>query len=387
MHKKLMEKKNELIAELEKLTGTLQTEERAFTADEKARYDELSAEVRRINDTLASLNEMRDFKEPVPAAGAGETKKEATEETEIREFAQYIRTLKAPETRANEQNFTMGANGAIIPTTIAQMVIKKATDLCPILSGATVFHVKGTLKIPVYGPDATHSNDVTVGYSSDFTELTANAGEFTSVDLTGFLIGSLTLIGKTLLNSADVQLVSFVTDVMAEKFAIFIEKELLNGTTNKCTGALSTGTGITAAAKTAITADELIKLQASIKQAYQHNACWTMSASTFTAIKTLKDSNGRYMLQDDVTQEFPYRLLGKPVYISDNMPEIGAGTKPVLYGDYSGLAVNIREELSIEVLKEKYATQHAVGIVGWIELDSKIMDAQRLAVLTMAAGT
>ena len=91
--------------------------------------------------------------------------------------------------------------------------------------------------------------------------------------------------------------------------------------------------------------------------------------------------------QDDVTQEFPYRLLGKPVYISDNMPEIAADAKPILYGDYSGLAVNIREELSIEVLKEKYATQHAVGIVGWIELDSKIMDAQRLAVLKMAASS
>lgn len=387
MHKKLTEKKNDIIAKLEELAGKIRTEERAFTPEEKASYDELSAEVRSINDTLASLDEMRDFKEPVPASGAGDITKKTTEDAEIREFAQYVRTLKVPETRANEQNFTMSANGAIVPTTIAQMVIKKATDLCPILSGATIFHVKGTLKIPVYGPGATHSNDVTVGYSSDFTELTANAGEFTSVDLTGFLIGSLTLIGKTLLNSADVQLVSFVTDVMAEKFAIFIEKELLNGTTNKCTGALSTGTSITAAAKTAITADELIKLQASIKQAYQHNACWTMSAKTFAAIKTLKDGNNRYLLQDDMTQEFPYRLLGKPVYISDNMPEIAEGATPVLYGDYSGLAVNIREELSIEVLKEKFATQHAVGIVGWLELDSKIMDAQRLAVLKMAASS
>lgn len=387
MHKKLTERKNELIAELGKLTATIQTEERAFNEDEKKRYDEIKAEIVSINDTLTSLSEMRDFTEPVPAAAAAEPKKETTEESEIREFAQYIRTLKAPETRANEQNFTMSANGAIVPTTIAQMVIKKATDLCPILSGATIFHVKGTLKIPVYGPDATHSNDVTVGYSSEFTELTANAGEFTSVDLTGYLIRSLTLIGKALLNSADVQLVSFVTDVMAEKFANFIEKELLNGTTSKCTGALSTGTGITAAAKTAITADELIKLQASIKQTYQRNACWTMSAKTFTAIKTLKDGNNRYLFQDDVTQEFPYRLLGKPVYISDNMPEIAADAKPILYGDYSGLAVNIRDELSIEVLKEHFATQHAVGIIGWIELDSKIMDAQRLAVLKMAASS
>lgn len=380
--KKLTEKKNVLIEELKKLTDPLHTEERGFTAEEKTRYDELSAEIRNISDTINSLNEMRDFEQSA-SSSATSSKQEKSEDAEIREFAEYIRTLRIPETRADEQNFTMSANGAIVPTTIAQMVIKKATELCPILGGATVFHVKGTLKIPVYGPDKTHSNDIAVGYSSDFSELTANAGEFTSVDLTGYLMGVLTLIGKSLLNSSDIQLVSFVTDVMAEKFAIFIEKELLNGTSGKCTGALSTGTGITTAASTAITTDELVALQASVKQVFQNNACWTMSADTFTAIKTLKDSNGRYLLQDDVTQEFPYRLLGKPVFISDNMPKIEAGTKPVLYGDYSGLAVNIREELSIEVLKEKYATQHAVGIVGWIELDSKLMDEQRLAVLTM----
>lgn len=381
-YKKLIERKNELIAELHKITAPLETEVRAFTAEEKALYDSRMAEIKNINETIASLDEARDFEQPASLSAATTEK---TEDAEIREFAEYIRTLKAPETRADEQNFTMGANGAIVPTTIAQMVIKKATDLCPILNGATVFSVKGTLKIPVYGPDKTHSNDVTVGYSSDFAELTANAGEFSSVDLTGYLMGALTLIGKSLLNSSDIQLVSFVTDVMAEKFANFIEKELLNGTEGKCTGALSTGTGISAAAATAITADDLISLQASVKQVFQNNACWTMSADTFTAIKTLKDSNGRYLLQDDVTQEFPYRLLGKPVFISDNMPKIAAGAKPVLYGDYSGLAVNIREGLSIEVLKEKYATQHAVGIVGWLELDSKLMDEQRLAVLTMGS--
>lgn len=385
MYKKLTEKKNELIEELNKLTEKLQTEERAFTDEERTRFEEIKAEVTKINDTLTSLGDIRSFAEPVPAAAA-DSGKETVQEAEIREFAQYIRTLKIPETRANEQNFTMGANGAIVPTTIAQMVIKKVTDICPILSGATVFNAKGTLKIPVYGPDKEHSNDITVGYSSDFTELVANAGEFTSVDLTGYLMGSLTLIGRTLLNSADIQLVSFVTDTMAEKIAYFVEKELLNGTEGKCTGALSTGTKITAAAATAITADELIRLQASVKQVYQRNACWTMSPETFTAIKTLKDGNGRYLLQDDIGNEFPYRLLGKPVYLSDNMPGIAASASPVLYGDYSGLAVNIREALSIEVLRENFATQHAIGIIGWIELDSKIMDEQRLAVLTMGAG-
>ena len=136
----------------------------------------------------------------------------------------------------------------------------------------------------------------------------------------------------------------------------------------------------------AITADELIELQSKIKQAHQGNACWTMHPDTFTTIKKLKDGNNRYLLQDDVTGSFPYRLLGKPVYLSDNMPAMAAGAKAVLYGDYSGLSVNFRENISIQVLREKYATQHAIGVVSWFEFDSRVTDHQKLAVLTMKAS-
>lgn len=92
------------------------------------------------------------------------------------------------------------------------------------------------------------------------------------------------------------------------------------------------------------------------------------------------------MLQDDVTGEFPYRLLGKPVYLSDNMPVIAASAKSILYGDYSGLSVNMRENISIEVLREKYATQHAIGVVSWFEFDSKVTDHQKLAVLVQKSA-
>ena len=101
------------------------------------------------------------------------------------------------------------------------------------------------------------------------------------------------------------------------------------------------------------------------------------------SIKKLKDQTNRYLLQDDVTGEFPYRLLGKPVYLSDNMPAMASGAKAILYGDYSGLSVNFRENISVQILREKYATQHAIGVVSWFEFDAKVTDNAKLAVLTM----
>ena len=179
---------------------------------------------------------------------------------------------------------------------------------------------------------------------------------------------------------------SFIITEMSKAIAEFLEKELLIGTSGKAQGALSTTNTVTAASATAITADELISTQASIKQAYQTNACWIMHPDTFTAFRKLKDGNNRYLLQDDFTSEFPYRLLGKPVFVSDNMPKMGAGKKAVLYGDMTGLSVNMRENVEIQVLLEKYATQHAVGIVSWFEFDSKVTDNQKLVTVSMKAS-
>lgn len=309
------------------------------------------------------------------------------EQQEERSFADFIRG-SITQMRTGEQNFNLANNGAVVPASIGRRIIEKVKDLCPILAGADIYHVTGTFKIPVYGAKNVSGtdHDITVAYGADFSELTADAGAFTSVDLTGYLIGALTLIGRSAQNNTDVDLVSFVINKMAEKIASFLEKELLVGTSGKMTGALSTDTTLLAGSISAITADNLIELQAKIPTALQANACWTMNPKTFTAIKKLKDGNSKYLIQDDFSGAFPYRLLGKPVYLSDNMPEVASGAKAVLYGDYSGMAVNIRESLAVEVLREKYATQHAIGVVAWMEADSKIQNHQKLATLVMSVS-
>lgn len=70
--------------------------------------------------------------------------------------------------------------------------------------------------------------------------------------------------------------------------------------------------------------------------------------------------------------------------MSDTMPKPETGKTAMLYGDFSGLAVKLTENIAIEVLREKYATQHAVGVVGWMELDSKIENGQKIAKMNFA---
>ena len=74
------------------------------------------------------------------------------------------------------------------------------------------------------------------------------------------------------------------------------------------------------------------------------------------------------------------------MYVSDNMPDMEAGKVAIYYGDMRGLATKFSENMEIEVLREKYATQHAVGVVAWLEFDSKVENNQKIAKLTMKAN-
>ena len=377
--KEMVELRNAKLEELNKLTETAQMEKRAFTDEENANFDAIEAEIKSFDATIEKL-ERSEKMENVVFEEKKEEKKE-DEALEVRAFANYIRE-NAGATVEERAKVDMGSNGAIIPVSIAQQIIDKVSEHCPIFERAQKYSVKGTIKIPVWTDNS--GDNIKVAFADEFTELTEHAGKFVSVDLGGYLAGALTLIGKSVANNADVDVVSFVVNEMAKEISSFLEGILINGTSAKNQGALETTNVINAASASAITSDELIDLQMAIKTVYQANACWTMAPSTFNAVRKLKDGQGNYLVQADFTEANSYRLLGKPVYLSDQMPAIATKKAAILYGDYSGLAVNMRENIEIQVLQEKYATQHALGVVAWFEVDSKVADAQKLAVLKMA---
>ena len=51
-----------------------------------------------------------------------------------------------------------------------------------------------------------------------------------------------------------------------------------------------------------------------------------------------------------------------------------------------GLATKFSEEINIEVLRERYADEHAIGVIGWLEFDAKVIDEQQIAKLTCKAS-
>lgn len=377
MEKELIEKKNDLITRAEEVLGKAKEEKRELTDDEAAELAEIRDNVRRIVNTLGLKGEFDKMEEKQPNVELEvEDDRACKEEAETRAFENYVRG--AVNERDTGVNLTKTGNGAVIPTSIANRIIKKVYDICPILEKSQKFNVKGNLDLPYY--DVTTST-INVAYQNEFTAMQSSAGAFKSIQLTGYLAGALCKVSRSLINNSQFDIVGFIVDEMAYAIKRFIENELLNGTDGKVDGLSKLSNSLTSKSADAITANELIELQGKVKDVFQANAIWIMSPATRIALRELKDSMGRYMLQDDISLPFGHSLLGKPVYVSDNMAEIGAGNTAIYYGDMSGLATKFNEEINIEVLREKYADEHAVGVIGWFEFDSKVQDAQKLAKL------
>lgn len=393
--KKLNEDKNTKVAEMESLLNGVKAEERAFTEDEQKQFDELKSQIEAINKTIEAFEASRELVDDAEKEEEKQKEEEKMSEEEraleleqrdIENFAKYIRNEVLTENRAGGSSFSQGNNGVIVPTTIANKIITTAFNMSPILEKATKYNTKGKLEIPVYGKDG--NDDITVAYGQDFTELVEKAGKFTSVTLEDYLIGALAKIGNSLVNNTDIDLVNVVINIIAEYVKLFLEGEALNGTENKIAGCSEIPATQTVTTEVAgvISYDDLVKTKNKVIQSFRKGSIWVMNQDTQTVLETMKDGNERPMFLPDPTGEFDGMVLGYPVYVSDNMEGIAGGKSPIIFGNFSGLALKTTKELEIQVLREKYATQHATGVVAWLECDIKIEHLQKLSKLTIKSA-
>lgn len=364
--KGLEEKRAALIEEMGDMVNKAEAETRALSEDENKRFGELKNEINNIDTTLKAIEEARALENKTPAKDKKKEQRSIDEEN----FLKFI--------RGEERALNIADNGGIIPVSIANRIIETVKELSPIYKMVEVYNVGGDLVFPVY--DETQSSIKAV-YVDDLTELTEGTGKFKTVKLTNHIVGCLAKVSKSLMNRSDFDLLSYVIRKVAQAIAEFLEKELIKGTEDKMDGIESTTNVITTESAGKITADDLIEVQMAIPEVYQKDAAWIMNKKAFKSLRKLKTTDGEYLLTKDLTNGFGWMLLNKPVYITESADEVDTGNKPLFYGDYKGLALKLAQNVEIQVLIEKFATQHAIGVVGYIEVDSKVIDHQKIVAL------
>lgn len=365
--KGLIEKRNDLVDKMSNIVNTAKSENRAVTEAEAKQFNDCEAEIKNIDNTIEMENKMNNFENKIVVSPAMSEK-----ERDEKIFANMIRQIKNADTPMTK------SDGAVtIPTTIAQRIISIVYATCPIFERSEHYNIKGKLVIPA--EDGANTNLV-MTYADEFTDADSGKVVIKQISLEEFLGRVLCKVSKSLVNNSQFDIVGYVINRMAHAITKFLEHELLNGTDDKIQGLRGVTQVVETSAVGKISSDDLIDTQEEILDEFQDPCIWIMSRNTRKAIRKLKDDIGDYILNKDFEEKWGYRLLGKPVYTTDQLAD-----GIVYYGDMTGLATKISEDMSIQVLEERYAEQHALGILAFIGVDAKVQNPQKIAKLTVKA--
>ena len=196
-------------------------------------------------------------------------------------------------------------------------------------------------------------------------------------------------------------LVSFVLRWQDEDFKLARQTAFVNGATPgkprgfmtfaKWTTAKTYEHGkieqVTSEHATEITPKGIMKAQTALRQLYQPKAVWLANPYTLLDLNSLMDGTGGYMFNRglDRNAAAAFQILGKPLFLCDDMPVSGAGLLPLVYGDmksYRGVMKNGRQ-----IIYDNLTNKPFVGIYAVEKAGGDVMNFEGIKILRCTAST
>ncbi len=288
-------------------------------------------------------------------------------------FDAYMRSGDERSLRAlEEKSLSYGSGpdgGYLVPDETEAAIGARLADLSPIRSIASVRQVSSAvLKKPfaISGPSVgwvaeTAARPETVASTLD--EL-----QFPTAELYAMPAATAALLDDSVID-LDQWIASEVETAFAEQEgAAFVNgngvnkpKGFLNYTQVDDTGwswgkVGYTLTGISGELPATDSSDVLVDLVYALKAGYRQNASWVMNRKTQATLRKLKDADGNYMWQPPASPGSRAMLMGFPLVEAEDMPDIGADTTPIAFGDFRRFYL-IVDRMGVRVLRDPYSAK------------------------------
>lgn len=215
---------------------------------------------------------------------------------------------------------------------------------------------------------------------------------FGRVALRAFLYSSdVVLVPVSLLQDEAVDLEGYLARALGARLGRIQNEHLTTGDGNgKPSGIVTEApVGVTAASATAITYGELVDLEHSVDPAYRNGprVGYMLHDTTLAALRKLADGQGRPLWVPSLAQGVPNTLNGWPYWVNNDMPQIAANQKSILFGSFSQAYV-IRELEGVTLLRleERWADALQVGFLAFMRFDGKMVDSGAVKALQQAAN-
>lgn len=402
----MREKRANLVSQARELVNRAEEEKRDFSQEDQTQYERIMSEVDEFKNKIERQEELEGLEskleDPVNQPHRPEPQNQNKGLEQGRASKEYndafwkvfrngkeslnsndVGMLMDPQIR----NLAVGtdANGGyLVPDEFERQIVKGLQDQNIMRQLATVIQTSsGSREIPV------ESDYGTANWMSEKEAYTESDANFTQEILGAHKAGTIIKVSEELLNDSAFSIDSYVVNSFAKRFGNLEEKGFINGTgTGQPKGVIGSGEiGKTTAGGQvdSVIADDLIDLYHSLKRPYRRNASFLASDGTVKALRKLKDNDGQYVWQPGLQAGEPDRILSRPVYVSDDVPALGADAKSLAFGDYSYYWVADRRGRVMQRLNELYAANGQVGFRMFQRVDGKLVLPEAVKVLQNAS--
>lgn len=253
--------------------------------------------------------------------------------------------------------------GYLAPTEYVREIVKGVTEVTPFRSAA---RIRQTTQKAIQLPKRTGQFSAQwvqeQGTRSETTGLTYGMDEIPTHEMY-----ALVDITNQMLEDAAFNMEAEVRAEATEQFAKAEGAAFLSGSgVGRPFGFLNNASiaTVNSGAAAALTADGLLSVYYGIKTDYARAAVWMLNRSTIGQIRRLKDGDGEYLWAPGLAGGVPNTINGAPYVEAPDMPDVGASTKPVAFGDFRRGYV-IVDRIAMEMLRDPY-TQATSGAVRMI---------------------
>ncbi len=290
-------------------------------------------------------------------------------------FAGYLRSgdddaLRGLPLEGKAMSTAVAADGGyLVDPQTADTVKSVLKSTASIRSVAQVVSVEATS----YDVLVDHA-DIGSGWASETAALTETATpQIDRVTIPLHELSALPKISQRLLDDSAFDIEGWLAGRIADKFARAEAAAFINGDgVDKPTGFLThaqvadagwswgnigyIATGTDGDFDAASPADAILDLVYALGAQYRAGAGFVMNSKTAGVVRKMKDADGRFLWSDGLAAGEPARLLGYPVLIAEDMPDIAPGSTAIAFGDF-GAGYTVAERPDLRVLRDPFSAK------------------------------
>ncbi|MEM9845599.1 MAG: phage major capsid protein [Pseudomonadota bacterium] len=132
-------------------------------------------------------------------------------------------------------------------------------------------------------------------------------------------------------------------------------------------------------------ADAIVDLVYSLGARYRANATFVMNSKTAGAVRKMKDADGRFLWSDGLAAGEPARLMGYPVLISEDMPDIDGDATAIAFGDFNA-GYTIAERPDLRILRDPFSAKPHVLFYATKRVGGDVSDFAAIKLLKFAVS-